>query len=118
MANWDTVRKLAISLPEVEDSTAYGKRALRVGGKVFTCISREGDDVLAARVGFEERDFLLGSDPKTFYVTPHYDRWPWVLVRLASVTTDQLRDVLTEAWLYRAPKKLVATFAQEAGVAR
>lgn len=118
MPNWETVRELAASLPEVEDSTAYGKRALRVGGKVFACISREGEDVLAARVGFEERDFLLGSDPKTFYVTPHYHGHPWVLVRLGAVRMDQLRDVLTEAWLFRAPKKVAATFEQEAGAAR
>ena len=110
MRSWATVQELAASLPEVEDSTAYGKPALRVGGKVFACISREGDDVLAARVGFEEREFLLGSDPETFYVTPHYDGYPWVLVRLGAVKQDQLRDVLTEAWLFRAPKKLAASF--------
>lgn len=110
MVSWDAVRELALALPEVEDSTGYGKPAFRVGGKVFACIGREGERVLAARVGHEERDFLLRSDPETFYVTPHYEGWPWVLVRLDSVTIDTLRDVLTEAWLFRAPKQLAAGF--------
>jgi hypothetical protein len=106
MATWETVRKLALALPEAEEGTGYGRPAFRVGGKVFACIGREGSEVLAARVGFEERDFLLRTEPDVFYVTPHYANWPWVLLRLEAVAEDTLRDVLTEAWLFRAPKKL------------
>jgi hypothetical protein len=110
MATWETVRKLALALPEVEEGTGYGRPAFRVGGKVFACIGREGNEVLAARVGFEERDFLMRSEPNVFYVTPHYANWPWVLVRLKAVEVGSLRDLLTEAWLFRAPPKLAATF--------
>jgi hypothetical protein len=110
MATWETVRELAEELPEVEEGTGYGRPALSVGGKVFACIGREGDHVLAARVGFEERDHLLRTEPDVFFVTPHYANWPWVLVRLPDVDLDALRDVLTESWLFRAPQKLAASF--------
>lgn len=110
MVTWATVRELALALPEVEEGTGYGRPAFRVGGKVFACIGREGNEVLATRVGYEERDFLMRTEPDVFYITSHYANSPWVLVRLKAVKADTLRDVLTEAWLFRAPKKLAASF--------
>ena len=107
---WEDVRELAASLPEVDDGTAYRKPALRVGGKVFAALSPHEEGALTVRVGFEERDFLLRSNPDAFYVTPHYQGYPWVLVRLDCIERDELRDVLTEAWLYRAPKRLAAAY--------
>ena len=107
---WDDVRELALGLPEVEEGTAYRKPALRVGGKVFAAVSPH-EDALAVRAGFVEREFLLQADPEAFYVTPHYEGHPWVLVRLDRVDPENLRDVLTESWLLRAPKRLAEEFA-------
>lgn len=112
MVTWEDVRTLASSLPEVADGTAYGRPAFRVGGKVFAGVSHEGERVLAARVGHEEREFLLRTRPEVFYSTPHYDDHPWVLVRLDEVDADTLRDVLTEAWLFRAPRNLLRSYEQ------
>ena len=112
MASWETVREVALSLPQVEEGTAYGRRAFRVGGKLFAALRRE--DVMALRLGFEEKEFVLQSQPETFFVTPHYDGTPWVLVRLSAIGEEQLREVLTEAWLFRAPKRLAASFTPPA----
>lgn len=110
MVTWEEVRELATALPEVEEGTAYRKEAFRVGGKVFAARSPH-EDAFAVRVGFEEREFLLRANPDAFYVTPHYDRYPWVLVRLERVDRVELREVLEEAWLFRAPKRLAAANA-------
>ena len=115
MVTWETVRRLALALPGVEESTAYRRPAFRVAGKAFAGIGREGNEVLIARVGDEERDFLLETSPETYYLTPHYEGYPWILVRLARVEPEELGDVLTEAWLFTAPRRLAATLAREPG---
>lgn len=109
MVIWDAVRELAAALPEVEEGTAYRMPAFRVGGKVFAARSPH-EDALAVRAGFEEREFLLQARPEAFFITPHYEGHPWVLVRLDQVEPNELRDVLTEAWLLRAPRRLAAAF--------
>ena len=68
-------------------------------------------DVLAVRVTDEaEKIELIASDPEKFFTEPHYDGYPAVLVRLAAVDIEELRELLTDAWRCMAPKKLVEEF--------
>jgi hypothetical protein len=96
---------MALALPGVEEGTSYGTPAWRVKGK-FLARLREDGESLAVKIGFDERDFLLASDPETFYITDHYRGYPMVLVRLTRVRPDVLRQVLEQAWLNAAPKRL------------
>ena len=48
-----------------------------------------------------------------FYLTPHYQPWPMVLVRLDRVERDDLRERVVEAWRFTAPDKLLAKFDAE-----
>jgi hypothetical protein len=67
-------------------------------------------DVLAVRVANElEKRALLSLDPTVFFTEPHYNGYPAVLVRLPAIEVDMLEQILTDAWLTRAPKKLAAT---------
>ena len=95
--NFDTVRKIGLALPGVEESTAYGSPALKVGGKLLACIpvhrSTEPGS-LAVRVGFEDRAELLAGAPDVYYVTDHYIGYEAVLVRLSRVTPEILKDLL------------------------
>jgi hypothetical protein len=99
-ANFDTVRKIGLALPGVEESTAYGSPALKVGGKLLACIpvhrSAEPGS-LAVRVGFEDRAELLTGAPDVYYVTDHYVGYEAVLVRLSRVTPEILKDLLSMA---------------------
>jgi len=104
---FETVRQLALALPGVEEGTAYGTPAFRVKGK-FLARLREDGETLVLRIGFDEREVLMAADPETFYITDHYRGYPAVLVRLAGVHPDQLRDLFAEAWRQNAPRKLVA----------
>jgi hypothetical protein len=95
--NFDAVRKIALALPGVEESTAYGAPALKVRGKLMACVpshrsAEKGS--LAIRVGFEDRAELLAAAPDVYYVTDHYLNYNSVLVRLSRVTPDVLRDLL------------------------
>lgn len=101
--SFDTVRELGLALPDVEEGTTYGSPALKVGGKMFACLAvhRSADPgSLAIRLDFDQRDELIAADPKTYYLTDHYVNYPVVLVRLARVRQDALRDLLLMAWRF------------------
>jgi hypothetical protein len=109
VADWETVRELGVALPGVEESMSYGTPALKVAGKMFVRLRPELDlPALVVRVDPMERDFLLQADPETYFVTPHYDGYPYVLVRLDRIAPGELRELLTESWLGAAPKRLHA----------
>ena len=70
--NFDTVRKIGLALPGVEESTAYGSPALKVRGKLLACVPAHGlaePGSLVVRVGFDDRAELLAADPDVYYVT-------------------------------------------------
>jgi hypothetical protein len=58
----------------------------------------------------EAKDALLAEDPAVFFTTSHFNGYKAVLVRLDAIRVPMLREVLTDAWLARAPKKLAASF--------
>jgi hypothetical protein len=102
---FDLVRKLARSLPDVEESTMYGTPALKVRGKMFACIASHKSaepGTLVVRMDFDQRDELIASDPSTYYLTDHYVGYSTALVRLSRVHPDALRDLLLTAWRFMA----------------
>jgi hypothetical protein len=115
VADWETVREIALSFPEVEE--AGGDRvAFRVRGKLFAWAARERDGGgLAIRVEGDEKQLVLDSNPDVYFTSPHYDGWPGVQIRLEEIDREELRMRLEDAWLIQAPKKLAATFAAESG---
>jgi len=101
--NFDTVRNIGLALPGVEESTAYGQRALKVHGKLLACVpaNRSAEPgSLAVRVDFDDRAELLAADPDVYYVTDHYVGYSAVLVRLSRVTPGVLRDLLGMAYKF------------------
>ena len=109
MASESDVREIALSLPETEERPSYGTPGFRVKDRLFARIREPG--VLVLWVADEgEKDFLLRAEPDKFFTTPHYDGYPSVLVRLAAVDRDELRELLTDAWRVRAPKRLADAF--------
>ena len=112
MPGWDDVRELALALPGVVEETSCDTPALKVGGKLLVRLKEDGETV-ALRVGLEERQALVHEQPDVFFVTPHYENYPMVLVRLDPVDREELGELLTEAWLERAPKRVVAVWESE-----
>jgi len=95
--NFDSVRKIGLALPGVEESTAYGAPALKVHGKLMACVPTHRSaepNSLAVRVGFDDRAELLAAAPDVYYVTDHYLNYNAVLVRMFSLTPSVLRDLL------------------------
>jgi hypothetical protein len=105
-----TVRKIGLTLPGVEEGTAFGAFALKVGGKMMACVpthrtAERGS--LLIRVDFDERAELLKEAPDVYYVTDHYVGYTSVLVRLDRVTPEVLRDLLGMAHKFMTRKKSV-----------
>jgi hypothetical protein len=108
MATWDDVVEIGTRLPGVEVSTSFRTPALKVRGKGM-CRLRANPDALVLRVSdLGEREMLLRSEPEVFFSTPHYDGWPYVLVRLEAVAPDELAELLEDAWRVFAAKRVVA----------
>lgn len=110
---FETVRQIALALPGVEEGTSYGTPALRIKKKFFARLWEDGE-VLVVKIGFDEREMLMQSNPEVFFITDHYRGYPSVLVRLPAIDPDDLREVLEEAWRYNAPARLAAARDQEA----
>jgi hypothetical protein len=92
-----TVRNIGLALPGVKESTAYGFPALKVHGKLLACVPahRSAEPAsLVVRVDFDDRAQLLAEAPDVYYLTDHYVGYTAVLVRLARVNSDMLRDLL------------------------
>ena len=119
MATRDDVRRIALSLPET--SEAEGRFAFSVLNKgkqkgfVWVWMERvypkkprvPNPDVVAVRVVDElEKEVLLRSDGARFFTEPHYSGFPAVLVRLAAIDVEELRDLITNAWHCQAPRAL------------
>jgi hypothetical protein len=64
----------------------------------FDIVRAIGLSLPGVRVGFEEREALIADDPRVYYVKPHYQDYPTVLVRLAVIDREALRDLLKSAW--------------------
>jgi hypothetical protein len=114
MAGWDDVVAIGERFPGVEVSSSYGRPALKVAGK-FMCAIRENPDAFVFRVlDVPDQQALLQGDPDVFFTTSHYDGWPYVLVRLDAVSSQQLEELIEDAWRIRASKKLVAEYERAA----
>src|SRR5215467_12108680 len=98
--NFDAMRKIALTLPGVEESTAYGSPAFKVRGKLLACVPTHRsaeDDSLLVRVGFDDRAELLAAAPDVYYVTDHY-MWATPLCWLACPALRQMSCAPCSAW--------------------
>jgi hypothetical protein len=123
VADADDVRRLALALPHVAEIESDGFD-FRVAEKGFVWSYPERTpgkprlirtDIAVLFVGDEaEKQALLLGEPDVFFTTPSYDGFPLVMLRLAEVKFERLRELVTDAWRMRAPDALVSDL-DEAG---
>ena len=108
------MRRIALSLPETTEKPSYGTPGFRVKDKLFLRIRSEVEGGLVDFVtDLGEKEALLQSDPKKFFTTPHYDGYATVLVNLRAIGVKELRELITDSWRNRAPKKVLRQFDGE-----
>jgi hypothetical protein len=104
VATWEDVRRIALSLPETEESTSYRQPAFKINGRPFVNTSRE-EGAIATRAPEEEVDLLIRARPDIYFVTPHYVGWNAVLVRLDAVDEEELAGRIEDAYSFMKAKK-------------
>jgi hypothetical protein len=123
---FDDVREIALAMPDVEETTAYGMPAFKAGKTRFAGKPVERSDIepntLGVSVSFEVRDALIAARPDVYYVTPHFANHPAVLARLTKLRRAELRELLGTAWRHamerQAPVKRKRTTAASGSKAR
>jgi hypothetical protein len=124
MATWDDVRRAVSELPEVAETTSNGQLGWRVKDKAFVWERplRRGDlealgaaapdgPILAAHVAdLGVKEALAADDPSVYFTIPHFNGYRAILVRLDRIDYGELRELVTDAWLARAPKRLAKRY--------
>ena len=125
MPTLDDVARIALELPQTEERLSRGQRQWCVAGKHFVWerplrkpdVAALGDEapygpILGASVEHEVAKQALLADPSGIYfTTPHFDGYACVLVQLDRIGLDDLRELIVEAWLVRAPKRLARDYS-------
>ena len=105
---WAEAVEFALSLPDTERSTSYGKPAVKVAsnGRAFLYPSHEADTSFGVAIDLDTIDMLKATDPATFWQTPHYEGWPGVLIRYDSSDEERVREIIARSrdWTAAKPK--------------
>jgi hypothetical protein len=133
MATMADLDELALAMPQTtKDVSEDGRPSYLVHGKRY-CLQRTRrpdaldpetgerlDDVLMFRVAdLEVKELMVADESTPYFTTPHFKGYPAVLVRipdLARLDRDELRDLVAEAWLTRAQKRLANAWLAENSV--
>jgi hypothetical protein len=108
----DTVRKLALALPDAVEQETWGTPTFRIRKKIFAMFA-EGQREVWLKSTHDEQRALTHMAPDTFFVPPYVGPSGWVGVHIRTVDRDEMRELLTEAWRLTAPKRLVTSFDEE-----
>jgi len=104
---FDTVRKIAETLPDAEFASTYGSPSIKVKGALMACIAvnkAAEPNSLMVRMDFDQRDAMIEEAPEKYYLKDHYAPYPSVLVRLSQISEDELRDLLNASWRFVTSK--------------
>jgi hypothetical protein len=100
-AAFDIVRELGLAFPQARETRYYRGPALEIDGEVFAVQTnhRSADpNSISVATEFEGRDKLIADNPRVFYLKPHYQNYPVVLVRLDQIDRAELSKVLRSAY--------------------
>ncbi len=127
MATFEDVGRIALALPETSEAISRENRHWRVKDKGFVwerplrrsdleALGESAPDgpILGVRTEhLGAKEAMLASDPGVYFTTPHFDGYPAVLVQLDKVSVEELQEIVVEAWLARAPKRLADAYLED-----
>jgi hypothetical protein len=107
----DEIRAFASTLPRSYEARVRGRVKFRVGRIVYLSFSSDGQ-VMGFAFPKEWRVALVESEPEKFSLpSPSDMRYHWVHVQLASLSADEMRDLVEDAWAFTVPKRVVEEYA-------
>jgi hypothetical protein len=106
MVSIDDVRAVATDLPRSYEAVVRDRVKFRVGRIVYLAFSRD-ETMMGFAFPKDERDALVASEPEKFCLPRASDlRYNWVVVRLAAIDIDEMRQIVIDAWRMVVPKKV------------
>lgn len=111
------LRRLCLSLPDVEERETWGEVTFRVRDKIFAMGSPDGDTV-SIKASLDDQAALIEMDADTFAASAYTGRYGWVRVRLRKVGVEMMTRLVTAAWKRTAPRRVVAEFEVGAATSR
>lgn len=125
MATWDEVRTIAGELPgiqargnewRVRNKLVAWERPLRKSDFEALGDDAPDGDILAVWLpDLAAKESLLADDPAIYFTTPHFDGYGVILIRLEKAPTAELEELIIEAWIDRAPKRLSGPYLESRG---
>ena len=108
IGSFDDAVAHALTLPDTELSTSYGKPAVKTvsNGRAFLYSGHEDQTSFGIAIDLDTIEMLKETDPDTFWQTPHYEGWPAVLIRFGSADPDRVRAMIERSrdWTAAKPK--------------
>ena len=106
---WDEAVAFALSLPDTEQGTGYGRPVVKVAsnGRAFLFTSHEADTSFGVSIGLDTIELLKETDPDSFWQSPHYVGWEGVLIRYDSKDPERVREVISRSRDFVAAKPKV-----------
>src|SRR5258708_16395066 len=112
MVTVEDVREIAAELPRSYEVVVRGRIKFRVGRIVYLAFSRD-QTLMGFAFPKEEREWLVGTEPDKFLMPRESDlRYQWVVVRLAAIDSDEMRELVVDAWSMVVPKRLSASYRE------
>lgn len=116
MSSWADIVDFATStFPDTEESMSWGAPSLKVKGNLFARLRIELDahGAIAVKCTASDKEALVSGDNPAFFTIPHYDGYDYLLVDLDHVESSELRELVTDAWLLAAPRRLRDAYLNE-----
>ena len=87
-------RKVMLAIPGTDERLWFNQPSVFIHDR-FLAKTHHKEDAVTLQVGsMEMRDMMLEAEPRLFYITDHYRKFPFVLVRLSALTAKTLKDML------------------------
>src|SRR4051794_33015032 len=98
--DWDDVRRIGATLAGTVESTHYGDPSLKVDERAYATLTRRFEDAVVIRCTLEEQQLLIRARPDVYFITPHYEGWSGVVLRLVAADEDELAGALEDSYAF------------------
>ena len=116
MVSESEVRAVASALPRAYEVAVRGRLKFRVGQIVFLAFSKDGETI---GLGFPKdwRAAVVEAEPGKFALPGESDlRFNWIHASLAALDSEEMRDLVEDAWAMCVPNYVVDEYVKRRAV--
>jgi hypothetical protein len=100
MATWEDVKRIALALPGSVESTHYNDPAFKVDDRAYVTLTSRFEGAVVLRCTIDEQQLLISARPDVYFITPHYEGWSGVVLRLGAADEEELAGALEDSYAF------------------